>query len=374
MPSDPLKPTAAEQDIPWAELEQIVHRDPAGRGLASFRRHGSSLDAGQLRLAAEHLAQHATSVGIVTGFCIADGPRVAAETDGPPGALFLARAFSELGIEVVLISDCFALPLLEAGCDAWNLAGVRLVEFPLESGPPDAPARAGNNIEASVATEPWLDAFFSTGPGRSLSHLIAIERPSPSHTLDSLAAQRRSGAAPCERFEALVPADDRNICHNMRGQSINAYTAKTHRLFERIVAERLAIATVGIGDGGNEIGMGSFAWETIVDAVGGDGSIAGRIAARIATDFTLIGGVSNWVAYALALAVARLRGAGDLAREWDERAERRLIEALVSAGAVDGVTRRQEPTVDGLELDAYLAPLAAMRSLLGIGDVDPLGL
>lgn len=374
MPPDPIKPIAAERDIPWAQLEQIVHRDPAGRGLASFRRHGSSLDAGQLRAAAMHLAQHASAVGIVTGFCIADGPRVAAETDGPPGALFLARAFSALGIETVLISDCFALPLLVAGCAAWNLAGVPLVEFPLESGAPEAAARAGNNIELSIATEPWLDAFFSTGPGRSLSHLIAIERPSPSHTLDSLAAQKRTGTAPTDRFEALVPAADRDICHNMRGQSINAYTAKTHRLFERIVAERLAIATIGIGDGGNEIGMGSIAWETIVEAVGGDGRIAGRIAARVATDFTIIGGVSNWVAYALALAVARLQGAGNVARDWDGQRERSLIETMVRAGAVDGVTRRQEPTVDGLELDAYLAPLAAMRSLLGIGDVAPLGL
>jgi hypothetical protein len=365
-----MKPRAAEQDIPWAELEQIVHRDPAARGLASFRRNRAALDAGQLRAAAVHLSQHAAAVGIVTGFCIADGPRVAAETDGPPGALFLARAFSALGIEAILISDCLALPLLKAGCAAWNLTGVRFVEFPFEVGEPAAPARAGNKLEDSAVTESWLDAFFSAGAGRSLSHLIAIERPSPSHTLDSLAAQKRTGTVPTERFATLVPAADRDICHNMRGLAINAYTARTHRLFERIAEERLAITTIGIGDGGNEIGMGSFAWETIVEALGGDSasSIAGLVAARIATDFALIGGVSNWVAYALALALVRLRGDGDLARDWDERAERGLIEVLVRAGAVDGVTRRQEPTVDGLDLDTYLAPLAAMRSLLGIGD------
>jgi hypothetical protein len=277
-----------------------------------------------------------------------------------------------LGVDATLISDRFCLPLLEAGCACCNLTGVRLVEFPLEIGTPEAPARARNHIDKNAATERWLDAFFSAGPGRSLSHLISIERPSPSHTSDSLAAQKRAGAVPFERFAALVPVADRDICHNMHGQSIDAYTGKTHRLFERIAAERLSIATIGIGDGGNEIGMGSFAWETIVDAVGGDSdnSFAGRIAARVATDFAIIGGVSNWVAYALALSLARLRGAGDLARNWDGQRERGLIEVLVRAGAVDGVTRRQEPTVDGLELDAYLAALTAMRSLLSIGVSD----
>jgi len=232
-----------------------------------------------------------------------------------------------------------------------SLSGVRLVEFPLETDRPDATAR-------------WLDTFLSAAPGRSLSHLIAIERSSPSHTLDSLAAQKRAGAAPTQRFISLVPEDDRNVCHNMRGQSIEAYTAKTHRLFERIAGGRLPIATIGIGDGGNEIGMGSFAWETIVEAVGT--RVAGRIAARIATDFAIIGGTSNWAAYALTLALVRLKRAADVARDWDGPHERRLLEALVSAGAVDGVTRNSAPTVDGLGLDGFFAPLAEMRSLLGI--------
>jgi hypothetical protein len=47
------QPTSAfeglDARLPWAEIEQIVHLDPAGRGLASFRREGAPLDAGQLR-------------------------------------------------------------------------------------------------------------------------------------------------------------------------------------------------------------------------------------------------------------------------------------------------------------------------------------
>ena len=56
------------QTVDWALLERIAHRDPVGRGLASFTKPGGGLlDDGQLRAATVHLAQHATTVGIVTG-------------------------------------------------------------------------------------------------------------------------------------------------------------------------------------------------------------------------------------------------------------------------------------------------------------------
>lgn len=344
---DPRRIAAEEQSIDWLAIETLVHRDPAGRGLASFNRGQAPLDAGQLRASATHLARHATRVGIVTGFpVIADG-RVVAETDGPPGALFLARALVALGIDVAIVTDTFALPLIEVGCDLWNLDRRMVVEFPLAGGPAFA-----DKFLAARSHAPW-------------SHMIAIERPGPSHTLESLAAQTRIGPVPRERFLAEVAPEDRDACHNMRGQSIDAYIAKTHHLFERIGARNPATTTIGIGDGGNEIGMGRFPWEQIVEAIG-DRS-AGRIACRIATDFTLTAGVSNWAAYALALAVTRLRAAeaSELGRDWHAAGQRRLIEAIVcQTSAVDGVTLRREPTVDGLELDAYLVPLVEIRKRL----------
>ncbi len=353
--------------VDWPALEGLVHRDPGGRGLASFRAAGSSLDVGQLRAAADHLALHATSVGIVTGFCAVAGNHVAAETDGPPGALFLARALTALGIDVSLITDSYALPLLKVGCELWNLSPTILVEFPSEEGSPNSTVRARNDRLADVRTESWVDEFLATGRGQHLSHLIAIERAGPSHTLESIAAQPRSGPAPSERFATEVPAAHRDVCHSMRGDSINGYTAKTHRLFECVGERKMPITTIGIGDGGNEIGMGVFAWELIVEAIGR--GPASRIACRIATDFTLLAGVSNWAAYALALATVRLREANNLGRGWDARQERALIEAIVrQTEAVDGVTLRHEPTVDGLELDVCLAPLVEMRKLLRYGE------
>jgi hypothetical protein len=193
--------------------------------------------------------------------------------------------------------------------------------------------------------------------------LIAVERCGLSHTFDSLGAQGADSDV-LMRFASLVPAEERDVCHNMRGQSINAHTARAHRLFETIAERHLPVTTIGIGDGGNEIGMGSFDWETLVEAL--DSPVAGRIACRIAADFSLIAGVSNWGAYALALAVARLRGATELGRDWNSAGQRALIEHIVNGtSAVDGLTRRREATVDGLPLDVYLRPLDEMRKLLG---------
>jgi hypothetical protein len=216
---------------------------------------------------------------------------------------------------------------------------------------------------SSERADRWIDEFLSSPRGQSLSHVVAIERPGPSHTLESLAAQPRQGPPPVARFEALVPVEHRGVCHNMRGEPIDLHVARTHRLFETIARRRLPITTIGLGDGGNEIGMGRFAWELLVEAVPTEA--AARIICQTATDFTLLAGVSNWAAYALALAVARLRGAVDAGRGWTAVRQRELIEQMVrQTPAVDGLTRHRAPTVDGLPLDVYLRPLDEMHKLL----------
>jgi hypothetical protein len=326
----------------------VVHVDPAGRGLASFRRDAAPLDRGQLRSAALQLAAHAASVGIVTGFPVVTDQGVVAETDGPPSALFLARSLVEQGVDVCLLGDRVVMPLLEFGCDHWRLEPAMLVEMPIDS---------------PELGDPWVTNFLSSPRGQRLTHLVSIERPGPSHTSESLAAQSGSKEATLARFEAAVPVEHRGVCHNMRGESIDALTARTHLLFDAIARQRVPITTIGIGDGGNEIGMGRFEWETLVEAVGS--GVAGRIACRVATDFTIIGGVSDWAAYALALSVARLRGNAAVARNWHAEGQRDLIEQMIrQTDAVDGLTRRHEPTVDGLPLEVYLRPLEMLRSLV----------
>lgn len=341
-----------------AQFEQIVHRDPGCRGLAAYQVDGKPLDAGQLGLAAAHLARHAKSVGIATGFCAKAHDRIAAETDGPPGALYLGRALVALGLEVTFVADHIAAPLLRTGCELWDLE-IPVLEFPTP-GSMDAQAKTQ---EMPAAVDSWLEECFAAGPASRWTHLIAIECPGPSHTLASVQAQRRATRLPVESFMAQVAEADRGVCHNMRGQSIDGFTAPLHLLFERGARSPRPMTTIGIGDGGNEIGMGRFLWEDIVAAVGGE--TAARIACRVAADFAILGGVSNWAAYALALLLATHCGRVDLARDWNEQRERALVEHLVRSGAIDGRTLKSETTVDGMPLDAYLAPLTAMRGLVG---------
>ena len=329
----------------WTLLEALTHHDPGGRGLPAYRVAGAPLDAGNLRRAAEDLAARAVAVAIVTGFCVETDTGVTAETDGPPGALFLARALRHCGVEVALVGDRYVTPLLTAGCRRWGLPAECLHEMPLEL--PTAKAAA------------WTQGFLDGPFGRQLTHLLAIERCGPSHTLASMTAQRRAGPPPVEEFERTVPPGDRDVYHNMRGLPLDAHTAKTHLLLEQAASRQPRITTIGIGDGGNELGMGSFPWETVARAVGT--SPAPRIVCRIAADLPLLAGVSNWAGYALGLAVCQLR-LGSVPPTWTAEVLRLLLETLVQAGAVDGVTRRPEATVDGLPLEEYLRHFAAIRA------------
>lgn len=349
----------------WPRLESIIRRDPAGRGVASFQNAGAPLAAGHLEAAASELAAKARTVAIVTGFCIVDASPPAAETDGPPGGLYLARALEALGTEVILISDQFGCPLLELGCRLWGLDAVAVAEFPFEDGGPESEGRLQNTAEHCRRTDAWIDEFLASEPGSRLTHLVAIERAGPSHTRESLLAQRRSGLAPLAEFDREVPDESRDICHNMRGKPISGYTAKTHRLFEAVAARRPNVTTIGLADGGNELGMGALSWDLLRQAIAF--GPAGRVACRIATDYLLIAGVSNWAAYALACAVAVLRGRADLIGAWDAATQRRLIESLVGdAGALDGVTRLRRATVDGLALDDYLQTLTEIGHAVGV--------
>src|SRR5262249_41512170 len=120
--------------------------------------------------------------------------------------------------------------------------------------------------------------------------------------------------------------------------------------------------TIGIGDGGNEIGMGKIAWDTIHRNIPN----GGLIACRVPTDFLIVAGVSNWGAYALAAGVALLRGVKLPAELFDPERERAILQAMVDAGPlVDGVTGKQTATVDGLSWEDYIRPLQEIGRIVG---------
>src|SRR5262245_51719857 len=152
-------------EISWRALEVLLRRDPGRRGVASFCHDGLYLGFGALENAAKSLAMDGKSAAIVTGFCVVDAVSPAAETDGPPGALYLARALLALGIEVTLISDAYGMPLLEAGCDLWQLPRSMLREMPFEEGGPDSPARISNDPTMCQKTDNWVRDMLASDLG-----------------------------------------------------------------------------------------------------------------------------------------------------------------------------------------------------------------
>ena len=343
------------------EFERFIHRDPARRGLCASELDESRkaapfrLGAGQLAAAAADLAQNAQRVAIVTGFFIPHAQPPCAETDGPPGSLFLAHCLRELGVDAAVITDGPCAPAVRAAADG--------IEFP-----------ADRLFVAPLKAETWCDEFLQSEFARGLTHLVAIERVGPSHTPESVVLRGEGRGvrgehdqlssensplapypSPLPSFLADVAPEHHNRCHNMRGVCIDAHTAPLHRLFERLPQFHPTARTIGVGDGGNEIGMGSIPWAELRRRLTGEH--AGRVPCRIACDFNIVAGTSNWGAMALAAAVCLLRGRLDVLQPWTRERQREWLEHLVANGpAVDGVTGRREVTVDGLPFLTYIQP------------------
>jgi D-glutamate cyclase len=328
------------------EIDALIRRDPAARGLCGGDPSSAVLLPNQLEPAALDLLARGRHVGIVTGFFVPEAQPPAAETDGPPGAVVLAVALQSIGIHATIITD------------DWCASAVR------------AAARAAGCADSTIAvcpakSEPWITSFYDHPPGQTLTHLIAIERVGPSHDQQSLLEQRRSGPAPLAEFLGPVPSEHRDRCHNARGVIIDDYTAPLHRLFEIGPHRPHGLSTIGIGDGGNEIGMGCVPWEDLVRRL--PRPEAARTCCRIATDWNIIAGTSNWGGFALAAATLSLANRTEALAAMDEAYHRQILETMVTEGpALDGMIRRFEPTVDGLPFTTYIQTWLGIRRLLGL--------
>lgn len=292
-----------------ARLEEVVQHDPGGRGLAHWAEQGDLLPATQSLLEGSRIA-------ITTGFYIPAAGAV--ETDGPLGAIALAGALIALGKEVIFLVDSHAAGIIEAGlsCLSEGPGGApRVVAFP-----------PGNTPElARHAEEPY-------------SHLVAVERPG------------RSGNG---RY------------HTMRGEDITPHVAAMDELF---LAPHRDYRTIGIGDGGNELGLLKVSdnVDRFLAATG-----IGSISCRTSADFCIYAGVSNWGGYGLCALLEVLTGARLLP---DHDLVTRILKAIVQEGAVDGVSRTRTLTVDGLPLEEETSLVTRLREITATVPVRaPLG-
>jgi hypothetical protein len=337
-------------DALLAQLRDLIQTDPGNRGLRT-----DPVD-NLITACPDDFANACRSLAatpqakllVVTGFYIADAHPPCGETDGPLGAVFLARALQPLGVEVILATDTYCVEALRTGLDACQLLDqVGLIELP----------------NVAWDEQGYEDQLFGA-LGRSsapLTHMLAIERVGPSHTTKSVKAQLKNMTDTLVLFQDDVWPEQRDRCYSMRGMDLTPYTSPAHLLFEEAARHEPPIVTIGIGDGGNEIGMGKIPWDVIRRNIRG----GAKIACRVPVNHLLVTGVSNWGAYALAAGVRVLRGAAFDAELFSVERERQLLQIMVDLGPlVDGVTKQKTAQVDGLAWEQYASVLEQIGALL----------
>jgi hypothetical protein len=273
-------------------IEDVVLRYDK-RGVSALRPH---LPADFCRQAADLLFAHPGVVLITTGFYILKTGTP--ETDGPPGAVAIGLALQRLGRRVFYVTDRVSETLMRE-----LTVPEQVVSFPVT----DAAASMRHAKELLARYGPAL--------------LISIER--------------------CGRT-----ADGRYL--NMRGLDVSAETAQVDFLFDG------AVPSVGIGDGGNEIGMGNVA-----DAVAACGKLVSDPCVT-KVNRLVIASVSNWGGYGLVAALSSLAKRDLLPSIEDER---RLVARTAALGAVDGTTGEPDGKVDGFEPEVTAEILGDLRRL-----------
>ena len=334
----------SHQGYHWENLPMVPHSDLTGAVLS--------------------LVERGRKVAIVTGFYIPAGKPPATETDGPPGALILAEGLKYLGMEVSLLSDEYTLPTLKAGLKILNLSEkeIPLILFPLEHSDQNHTSRTINEEMESPISIRFVQELMNGPLGRDLTHLIYIERVGPNHTLESFLAQERLGNPPLKEFETILPPLIRNRCFNSRLEDITRFTAKTHFLLEFGKKWDRPFQSIGIGDRGNEIGSGVIPWEVFKEH-----AITNRepvFCCRLKTDHFISCGISNWGGYALIAGVALAMGRPDILGKVTPEQEGMVLDYLIHHGpSIDGITRKQDHSVDGIEFDDYMKVIERVKEI-----------
>ncbi len=240
------------------------------------------------KAAREILSWEKGYVFLTTGFYVAGY----AETDGPVGTVALANALSKIGYKPVIITDEYCRGFF----DNENIETIYI------------------GIDDSANT---IDEIVKTYEPRGM---IAVER--------------------CGRNKFGFYA-------NMLGEDISEYTAPIDEMFIRYQG---IIPTIGVGDGGNEIGMGKIA-----------GVIARKLSLEpcvIPADISVIASVSNWGAYGIVTALGRQCGIELVPKyEWVKS----FIKKTVSIGSIDGVTKDRSISVDGKNMSIEYEILDALH-------------
>lgn len=299
------------------KIESICGRD-VGHGIEPLVEAAKGGMLGAARSIAEHPSPH---VAIITGFFIPHGTPPAAENDGPIGCAHLAAGLQNVGIPIRFVTDPLCLNAVQMAAKAAGISDrVSFDVVPLEAASVEDPAVA-SIVNSWKSAEP------------PISHVISVERAGPS-------------------IDGTV--------RNIHGDDITPHTAPLHLLFN--LSE---ITSIGIGDLGNELGMANLSTKLIAKTI----KHGEKIACYVPCHYPIIGGVSNWVAIGLLVAIALLRPdwTSQLTEGLTLEMDKHILTTLVNEGAaIDGDTGLLEMTVETFPWEYHAKVLLEILEAAGL--------
>lgn len=259
------------------------------------------------------------TVLIVTGFVIP--PWFRPEHDGPAGAVTLARALDlALDATPVIIAEKVLTDRMPPLCQA---CGFKVADYSEAKQYPRRIALDSLPVSDDAAKRKAKRVLDEMNP----SLIITIEKASP---------------------------NEKGVYHSGVGYDISAIEGKVSYLIEE--AKKRQIFTIGIGDGGNEVGMGCI--KETVKRVLRTGAECGcpcgaGTHSDIATDLLLVAMVSNWGAYALEALLAIAEGKPEIMH--DRALEDKVFEVAASAGFIDPAAGFGMASGDAIDKSVHLA-------------------
>jgi hypothetical protein len=252
------------------------------------------------------------TVLICAGFF--DPPSMIDEADGPLGAALLARSLCvALDATPVLVTE---VANMERTTHLLRSLGLEVVDFELAKTTPFKASVMPLPIDPARAQQVVQHIYDQTQP----SALVAIEKPSP---------------------------NAKGYYHTGVGLNVTDVVGKVTHLVD--AARQRGIVSIGIGDGGNEVGMGKIlkasqdvlpTGKKCLYCPCGEG-----IATSTDTDILVVGAVANWASYAIEACLAAALHMPEAIHSLDE--ERRATQAACQAGLIDPTTGLANGWVDG---------------------------
>jgi len=273
---------------------------------------------------------------VSTGWVVPNMPDIG-EIDGPPGAASLARMV-QYGLEgrTLFLTEKSIIPAFEAACSA---AAVRLYDLD----------KVKEKVPLSVASSTFpIDENEAKSAAKKV---IEVYQPAAIITLEK-----------CGRNE-------KGIWHTGLGNDMSPTTAKIDYLVE--AAREKNILTIGIGDVGNEIGMGNIHDETIQALLDSDVPWAencrcgcgGSIVTVTETDHLIAATQTNKGAYGLVAMVSALIDRPFILQ--DMEMQHRMVEkCAVDLGVWDSITVTNSLTEDGVPVKYSMYLVDILRGIV----------